>query len=502
MIDMHPLTHALEEAWRTVTMAAVIGDPIAQSLSPAIHNYWCNRAGIEGVYLPIRVSDTQTDFNIALEGLRHSGFAGVNVTMPHKARAFGVGIQTDATSNLIKASNTLTFTQGGIEGANTDGYGFAAALRAQCRKYHSATPSRALILGAGSAASAVGVGLLTAGVKTIIVTNRTCAKAEVLASLLTQQDDQASIRVVQWQDREHIDADLVVNATSLGMRNKPPLSFEFGTVPGTAIAADIVYDPLETPFLRRARARGLHTFNGLHMLVHQAVPGHHRWFGIEQTVDDDLYAHLLRTIEGTAKTGPFVIGLTGSIGMGKTTVAQMALEAGVPVWDADAAVHRLYRKNGRGAGALKAVFPGAVGTTGVDRTKLAALVLGNPKKMRQLEAIIHPLVAVDRALFLREVERQGFARCLLDIPLLFEGDFAASCDQTIVVSADAAVQRERVLARPGMSAAKFEAILAKQMPDAEKRARADHVIRTDSTLAETRAALLCVLEGTKELAKR
>ncbi|MEL6789892.1 MAG: shikimate dehydrogenase [Pseudomonadota bacterium] len=495
MTDAPSYTHPLEKAWHHVNLAAVIGDPIAQSLSPAIHDYWCHRAGVEGVYLPLSVPDTQADFDRAIDGLRLAGFAGVNVTMPHKTRAFVAATHRDATSELIKASNTLSFTEDTIEAKNTDGYGFAAALQAQTATQNELTSpiTTALVLGAGAAASAVCVGLLDAGIKHITIANRTLAKAQALVAMLSSHAPDAVFNIAPWAEAPASDANLIVNATSLGMRHKQPLAFSFQGVTSKPIIADIVYDPLQTPFLRSADAQGFHTFNGLHMLMHQAVPGHERWFGVKPHVDDDLYTHLLATLAGTTNMAPLVIGLTGSIGMGKSTVAQMAADAGVPVWDADAAVHRLYAKNGRGAFALGTVFPDAVGKDGVDRSALGNLVLGNAEAMRQLEAIVHPLVAVDRMLFIREARRRGAARCLLDIPLLFEGDYARYCHRTIVVSADPAVQKARVLARPGMTPEKLASILGKQMPDAEKRARADHVIPTDTTLDETRAALKTVL---------
>ncbi len=173
---------------------------------------------------------------------------------------------------------------------------------------------------------------------------------------------------------------------------------------------------------------------------------------------------------------PFRLGLTGSIGMGKSTTAAMFAAEGVPVWDADAVVHRLYAADGEAAAALAAEFPDAMARDGaVDRKALGALIRSNPQVLDRVNAIVHPLVAADRSAFLSAATADIV---LLDIPLLFEVGAEEHCDAVVVVTAPAEVQRARVLARDGMSAAMFETILARQMPDADKRARADYVIET------------------------
>jgi dephospho-CoA kinase len=186
-----------------------------------------------------------------------------------------------------------------------------------------------------------------------------------------------------------------------------------------------------------------------------------------------------------------LLGLTGSIGMGKSTVAAMFADEGVPVFDADAAVHRLQGPGGPVVPAIEAAFPGTTGPAGVDRARLGAAVLGDDAAMQRLEAIVHPAVAAERAAFL--AAHTGAPLVLLDIPLLFETGGDARVDRVAVVSADAAVQRARVLDRPGMTAAKFDAIVARQLPDAVKRDRADIVIPTDVPLDETRAAVRAVI---------
>lgn len=185
------------------------------------------------------------------------------------------------------------------------------------------------------------------------------------------------------------------------------------------------------------------------------------------------------------------IGLTGSIGMGKSTVAAMFADEGVPVFDADAAVHRLQGPGGALVGVIEAEFPGTTSPNGVDRSALAARVLRDSAAMARLEALVHPAVAVARAAFI--AEHHAAALLLFDVPLLFETGGDAQVDKVVVVSASPAVQRARVLARPGQSVEKFEAIVARQLPDAQKRARADFIIPTDVPLDETRDAVRALI---------
>jgi dephospho-CoA kinase len=181
------------------------------------------------------------------------------------------------------------------------------------------------------------------------------------------------------------------------------------------------------------------------------------------------------------------LGLTGSIGMGKSTVAKMFAEEGVPVFDADAAVHRLQGPEGALVAAIEAHFPGTTGAAGVDRGRLAERVLGAPENLRTLEQLVHPAVAREREAFI--AGHSNAPLVLLDIPLLFEAGGWKDVDKVAVVSAPEEVQRERVLARAGMTPQKLDAILSRQLPDREKRARADFVIDTSTTLEETRRAV-------------
>jgi dephospho-CoA kinase len=186
-----------------------------------------------------------------------------------------------------------------------------------------------------------------------------------------------------------------------------------------------------------------------------------------------------------------VLGLTGSIGMGKSTVAAMFEELGVPVFDADAAVHRLQGEGGRLVAAIEAMFPDTTGPKGVDRTLLGEAVLADPRALKQLEALVHPAVGEERAAFL--AANKDAPLVVFDVPLLFETGGEKHVDKVAVVSAPAEIQRARVLARPGMSEGRLDAILARQTPDAEKRARADFIIPTGGTIAETRAAVTALL---------
>jgi dephospho-CoA kinase len=189
----------------------------------------------------------------------------------------------------------------------------------------------------------------------------------------------------------------------------------------------------------------------------------------------------------TAPAGQIVLGLTGSIGMGKSTVATMFRDLGVPVFDADAAVHELQGPGGALLPQIEAAFPGTTGALGVDRPKLGAAVFGDAAALARLERIVHPAVGAMRASFLERHAAQPLI--VFDIPLLYEKGASAQVQAVVVVSAPAEAQRARVLARPGMTEEKFAQILGLQVPDAEKVARADYVIDTGSTLAETRQAV-------------
>jgi dephospho-CoA kinase len=196
----------------------------------------------------------------------------------------------------------------------------------------------------------------------------------------------------------------------------------------------------------------------------------------------------------------FILGLTGSVGMGKSTAAQFFREEGVPVHDADAAVHRLY--GGEAVAPIETAFPGTTENGKVDRLKLASRVLGDPAALLRLEEIVHPLVRKEEERFLAEAEKEGAAIAVLDIPLLFETGGETRCNAVVVVTAPPDVQRARVMARPGMTMEKFEAILAKQMPDAEKRARADFVVDSGPGFDAARQQVREILAQIAKMATR
>jgi len=193
-----------------------------------------------------------------------------------------------------------------------------------------------------------------------------------------------------------------------------------------------------------------------------------------------------------------IIGLTGSIGMGKSTVAQMFAEEGAPAFNSDDAVHAMYAAGGAAVTPVSDAFPGVLRDGGIDRAALSAEVVNNPAALKRLEAIVHPLVAQAQAEFLAAARSAGAKAAVLDIPLLFETGAEKRVDKVVVVSAPAEVQRARVLARAGMSVEKFERLLALQTPDAEKRARGDFVIDTGGTLEDTRAQVSAVLDALRE----
>jgi len=190
-------------------------------------------------------------------------------------------------------------------------------------------------------------------------------------------------------------------------------------------------------------------------------------------------------------TRPFVLGLTGSLGMGKSVTAKLFAEAGVPVHDSDAVVHALYE--GEAAPLIEQAFPGATAGGKVDRVRLGAMVLGNDTALGRLEAIVHPLVAAARDAFLAAAEAEGVPVVVLDIPLLFETGGERLCDAVVVVSAPPEVQRRRAFERPGMTEEKFAALLAKQMPDAEKRRRADFIVDSSQSFDHARAQVRDIL---------
>jgi shikimate dehydrogenase len=259
-------------------VAGIAGWPVTYSRSPRLHGFWLRRHGIDGTYIPLRIRPG--DFATAMRGLLAAGFAGANVTIPHKIAAFDICNSIDDTARRAGAVNTLVFQDGHVAGSNTDGYGFIANLRS-----YGVDPATgpALLLGAGGSARAVAAALQDAGAP-VTVANRTRARADVLAR------DLPGLRVIEWDARVAALADhaLVVNTTPLGMVGHDPLDLDLSRAPASLVVADNVYVPLETPLLTAARAHGLRAVEGLGMLLHQAVPGFRAWFGVEPQVDEEL----------------------------------------------------------------------------------------------------------------------------------------------------------------------------------------------------------------------
>jgi shikimate dehydrogenase len=267
-------------------VAAVLGWPIGHSRSPALHGHWLRRYGLPGAYVPLAVAPETAE--AALRALPALGFAGANVTLPHKELALRVAHSATERALRIGAANTLVIRDGHIEADNTDGFGFIENVRAGAPGWNPIRP--ALVLGAGGAARAVIDALLAEGVRELRLANRTRARAEALAAQFGER-----VRVMDWAAAGEAadDAGVIVNTTSLGMEGQPGLDFTFDAAPADAVATDLVYVPLQTPFLAAAAARGLTTVDGLGMLLHQARPGFAAWFGREPMVDDALRAAVL-----------------------------------------------------------------------------------------------------------------------------------------------------------------------------------------------------------------
>ena len=262
--------------------AAVLGHPISHSLSPKLHGYWLNRYGLAGEYTAIDVSEGQLE--ATLNRLPREGFVGANVTIPHKVSVMQLVDQLTDRATLIGAANTLVFKEDGrIFADNTDGYGFIANLRQGAPDW-DAKAGPAAIFGAGGASRAVVVALIEAGAPEILISNRTRPKAEALRA-----DFGARVSVVDWvqADQMLIEARTVVNTTSLGMAGAQDFKVSLDRLRKDAVVTDIVYNPLQTPFLQAAAAQGCTTVDGLGMLLHQGVPGFERWFGQRPDVDDD-----------------------------------------------------------------------------------------------------------------------------------------------------------------------------------------------------------------------
>ncbi|MGH6838773.1 MAG: shikimate dehydrogenase [Methylocella sp.] len=262
--------------------ACVIGWPVAHSRSPLIHRFWLERFKIEGSYELAAVAPA--GFPDFVRDLTRQGFAGANVTLPHKQTAFELCAIRTETAACLKVVNTLWIEAGKLCGDNTDAAGFTCALDQDAPGWEI-NSSTAVVIGAGGAARAIVYALNLRGLKRIFLINRTKARAAELAC-----DFGASIEVGDFAGLPGAlaGANLLVNTTSLGMRGQPPLAIDLAPMPPDAVVADIVYVPLETALMRAARARGLRAVSGIGMLLHQAAPGFERWFGVKPCVTPEL----------------------------------------------------------------------------------------------------------------------------------------------------------------------------------------------------------------------
>lgn len=272
--------------------ACVIGWPVGHSRSPLIHGYWLKRYGIAGSYTKEAVKPEELEAFLASLGER--GFAGCNVTVPHKEAAYRIAGRRMLAADAVEAANTLWLEDGVLWATNSDTEGFMNNLAAVSPGWNS-KGRPAAVIGAGGAARAIVYGLLEAGITELRLVNRTRSRAEELARLFGGR-----IAVQGWESREAAlkGCGLLVNTTSLGMAGHEPLDLHLARLPGDATVADIVYVPLETELLKRARTRGLKTVDGLGMLLHQAVPGFERWFGRRPEVTAELRALVAADIEG------------------------------------------------------------------------------------------------------------------------------------------------------------------------------------------------------------
>jgi shikimate dehydrogenase len=271
--------------------ACVIGWPIEHSRSPIIHGYWLKHYGIDGTYTKRAVSPGEIE--AFLNGLAAEGLAGCNVTIPHKEAAFRLAANRDASAIAVGAANTLWLEDGCLCAANTDTYGYMTYLGREAEDW-GRRDAPVSILGAGGAARAIVYGFLEAGVPEVRIFNRSVERAEALAQTFGPR-----VKVLPWDQRSRAstEAAVLVNTTSVGLKGAGSLDMDFTDFHPDCIVSDIVYVPLETAFIREARRHGLRTVDGLGMLLHQAVPGFEKWFGMRPEVTDELYDLIAADIE-------------------------------------------------------------------------------------------------------------------------------------------------------------------------------------------------------------
>ena len=264
-------------------IAGVLGNPIAHSKSPILHQFWLKQNKIKGFYIPLKVSEN--DLEMTLRNLPKIGFSGVNVTVPHKESVMSLAKIKTERASLIGSANTLTFLpEGGFKADNTDGYGFMKNFEEQFPVWDP-KEAKVLILGAGGACRAVIGALLESGVEKLHVTNRTQKRAKDLQVFFNSQ-----IELIEWSQKEELlkNVNTVINATTLGMVGSDELQFSLSKANENTTIVDLVYNPINTPLLAEAHKKGCHVVNGIGMLLHQATPGFKEWYGVKPTITKEL----------------------------------------------------------------------------------------------------------------------------------------------------------------------------------------------------------------------
>jgi len=260
----------------TIPVAAVIGHPVNHSRSPRMHNFWLAHFGLEGYYIPLDIDPKK--FERSIRNLPELGLVGANITIPYKEKVLKIADKISDRAALVGAANTLTFLQnGGIYADNTDGYGFLQNIKSKYKDW-SAREGITVVFGAGGASRAILAALIEDGASDIILANRTRSRADQLRSELG-----AKIKVVEWMKIQNYlsEASTIINTTSLGMVGKTDLPIPLNALKKNTLVTDIVYTPIETHLLATAAKMGCRTVDGLGMLIHQAIPGFERWFGIK-----------------------------------------------------------------------------------------------------------------------------------------------------------------------------------------------------------------------------
>jgi shikimate dehydrogenase len=274
--------------------ACIVGWPVSHSLSPVIHGYWLREHGLAGEYVKQPVEPK--DFEAFLTNLGSHGFAGANVTVPHKIEAYRLCHRRDSAAQAIGAVNTVWLENGELAGSNTDAYGFLANLDSESPGWANGGP--AVIVGAGGAARAIVWAVLQRGFTDVRIVNRTGARAAELAAAFPPARSFGFDKLPQALEG----AQLVVNTSTLGMAGSPPLNLSLSAIGLNATICDIVYHPLETDLLRQAREGGWTAVDGLGMLLHQAIPGFERWFGVRPTVSPGLREEVLAAVQAREST--------------------------------------------------------------------------------------------------------------------------------------------------------------------------------------------------------